>query len=155
VLNSIAYAHLIPVVDGGIACRVKKDGTPLHIDWRIHTVGPGNACLVCQDALRMSDVALDMEGMLDNPDYIEGLSEADRARFSRRNVFPFSLSVAAHEVLQLVGLLTGMTRVGGTGPQSYHAYPGEMKVSRPTCTADCDFAGLTGTAADQSVNIRS
>jgi len=53
-------------------------------------------------------------------EYIKGLSEEDKAHFSRRNVFPFSLSVAGHEVLQLVGLITGQTRIGGTGPQVYN-----------------------------------
>jgi ThiF family len=154
VLNAIAYAHLIPVVDGGIAARVKLGGTPLHVDWRIHTIGPENVCLVCQDALRMSDVALDREGKLDDPDYIKNLTPADRARFSRRNIYAFSLSVAAHEVLQLIGLLTGMNRVGGTGPQAYHAYPGTMTVSSAACARDCPFAALTGTAADQMGNIK-
>lgn len=153
VLNSLAYAHLIAVIDGGIAARVKPDGTPLHVDWRIHTVGPENACLVCQDALRRSDVALDRAGLLEDPDYIHGLPQADRARFSRRNVFPFSLSVAAHELLQLVGLLTGMTRIGGTGPQTYHGYPGTMSVGNVRCTEDCEFQALTATAADQLPNI--
>jgi molybdopterin-synthase adenylyltransferase len=154
VLNTIAFAHLIPVIDGGIASGVKADGTPLHVDWRIHTVGPDNACMVCQDALRRSDVALDMQGLLDDPEYIRNLSDGDRARFSSRNVFPFSLSVAAHEVLQLVGLLTGMTRVGGTGPQAYHGYPGTMTVSQPLCADDCEFVALMATGADLTRNIR-
>jgi len=153
-LNAVAYAHLIPVVDGGIAAGVKPDGTPLHVDWRIHTVGPENACLVCQDALRRSDIALDMDGRLDDPDYINNLPAAERARFSRRNVYPFSLSVGAHEVLQLVGLLTGMTRVSGIGPQHYCGYPGVMEVSEPECVADCDYLALTATAADMRGNLR-
>lgn len=79
--------------------RLQPDGLPLHVDWRIHTVGPEHACMVCLDAPRCSDVALDREGKLDDPDYIQGLSDEDKARFSRRSVFPFSMSVAAHEVL--------------------------------------------------------
>lgn len=149
-LNTLAYAHLIPVVDGGIAARVKPDGTPLHVSWRIHTVGPEHACLVCQDALRRSDVALDMAGRLDDPDYIAGLPEEERNRLSRRNVFPFSLSVAAHEVLQVIGLLTGMERIGGTGPQAYHGYPGEMRVIAASCGPECEFVALSGTAASLS-----
>jgi hypothetical protein len=153
-LNAIAYAHLIPVVDGGIAAAVKPDGTPLHVDWRIHTIGPGNACLVCLDALRRSDIALDMDGRLDDPDYINNLPPGERARYSRRNVYPFSLSVAAHEVLQLVGLLTGFERISGTGPQHYQGYPGVMEVSSFVCEAACDYRALAASAADMHGNLR-
>ena len=71
--------------DGGIAARVKDDGAPQSVDRRIHTIGPGRACVVCLDALRMSDVSLDRSGKLDDPDYISGLSKGERARLSRRN----------------------------------------------------------------------
>lgn len=152
-LNVIAYSHLIPVIDGGIMARVMPDGRPLHIDWRIHTVGPQRACMVCLGALRRSDVALDREGKLDDPDYIEGLSEEDKAYFSRRNVFPFSMSVAAHEVLQLVGLVTSLPRVGGVGAQMYHCYPGEMEVLDAVCDDDCEFVALTAAAANLSGNL--
>ena len=63
-LNTIAYSHLIPVIDGGIMAKVKPDGRPQHVAWRIHTVGPDHACMVCLGALRRSDVALDMAGKL-------------------------------------------------------------------------------------------
>lgn len=147
ILNVLAYAHLIPVIDGGILARVREDSRLLHVDWRIHTVGPEYACLYCLDALRRSDVALDRNGMLDDPDYVRGLSAADRERYGRRNVFAFSLSVAAHQVLQLVGLVTGNRRVGGNGPQVYHAYPGIMEVAGASvCTEDCDIAPLQAAA---------
>ena len=152
VLNVMAYAHLIPVIDGGILARVNEAGRLLHVDWRIHTVGPGRACLYCIDAVRRSDVALDREGKLDDPDYVKGLSAADRERYGRRNVFAFSLSVAAHQVLQLVGLVTGNARVGGAGRQTYHAYPGAMEVAAPgTCDEDCDVASLVAHAHDNII----
>jgi hypothetical protein len=147
-LNAMAYAHLIPVVDGGIAARVKPDGRPLHIDWRIQTAGPEHGCLVCVGALRRSDVALDRDGKLDDPEYIAGLSEVERAALSRRNVFPFGMSVAAHQVLQMVGLVTGLERVGGIGPQMYHAYPGCMEVREAACEDECEYQALTASAAD-------
>lgn len=62
VLNALAYAHLIPVIDGGILARVNEAGKLLHVDWRIHTVGPQRACLYCIGALTRSDVALDRDG---------------------------------------------------------------------------------------------
>ncbi len=152
-LNALAYSHLVPVVDGGIYARVTADGTPLHVDWRIHIAGPERGCMVCLGALRRSDVALDREGMLDDPDYLQGLPEYDLAALSRRNVFPFSMSVGAHQVLQLVGLVTGMERIGGRGPQMYHAYPGQMEILADACTADCEYLALTATAADWSSNL--
>jgi molybdopterin-synthase adenylyltransferase len=152
-LNAIAYSQLIPVIDGGILARVKPDGTPLHVDWRIHTVGPDRACLVCLGALRRSDVRLEKDGKLDDPDYVEGLSEEDKAFISRRNVFPFSMSVAAHEVLQLIGLVTGQARIGGRGPQRYHAYPGEMHVLDAACDPACEFQSLTASAVDLTPNL--
>ena len=147
-LNSLAFAHLIPVVDGGIFAQVTPKGTPQHVAWRIHSVGPERACMVCLGALRRSDVALDREGKLDDPDYVAGLSEHDKAVISRRNVFPFSMAVAAHQVLQMVGLVTGFERIGGAGPQVYDAYPGEMAVLEVSCDPDCEYVALTATAAN-------
>jgi hypothetical protein len=143
VLNVIANAHMIPLIDGGILARVNDRGLPLHIDWRIHTTGPGRACLYCLGALLRSDVALDRAGKLDDPDYFRNLPVADQERYGRRNVFPFSLSVAAHEVLHLAGLLGGGQRVGGIGPQHYQAYPGVMTVAETTvCMPDCEMADI-------------
>ena len=148
-LNAIAYAHLIPVVDGGILARVKPDGTPLHVDWRIQAAAPGRPCLVCVGALRLSDIALDREGKLDDPDYLAGLSEEERSMVSRRNVFSFGMSVAAHQFLQAVGIVTSNPRIGGAGAQMYHAYPGEMTVDRREgCDPGCQYEALTATAAD-------
>lgn len=76
--------------------------------------------------LRRRDIAFDREGRLDDPDYISGLSERDKAAISRRNGFPFSMSVAAHEVPHLIGLGTGFVRIGGYGPQWSDCYPGDI-----------------------------
>jgi hypothetical protein len=154
ILNVVATAHLIPVVDGGILARIKDDGLPLHVDWRIHTVGPGRRCLYCLGAVLRSDVALDREGKLDDPDYLQGLSAAERERYARRNVFPFSLSVAAHQTLQFAGLVAGMERIGGIGAQHYSAYPGTMAVDATSgCDFGCEVDDLTATGLDLTPNL--
>jgi hypothetical protein len=154
VLNAVAFGHLIPVVDGGISAGVLPDGRPLHIAWRIQTVAPGAACLVCLGALRQSDIALDRDGKLDDPDYLAGLTAAERAAVARRNVFPFGMSVAAHQVLQAVGAITGLPRIGGAGPQTYQGYPGEMTVDRACfCHPACGYAALTASAPDLGVGL--
>ncbi len=151
-LNALSYAHLIPVVDGGIFAQVKEDGTPLHVAWRIHRVGPGQTCMLCLGALLRSDAGLDRDGKLDDPDYINGLSREDREKYNRRNVFTFSLSVAAHQVLQLIGMITGMPRIGGRGPQMYQAFPGQMNVLSITgCESDCDISELMSQGTNLSL----
>jgi hypothetical protein len=147
-MNSVAYANLIPVIDGGIMVRV-HEGRLLHADWRIHTVGPGMACLVCLGALDIGHVSLDVAGLVDDPDYMQGLSSAERETYARRNVFPMSLSVAAHELLHLAGLVSGDDRVRGIGPQRYHGYPGVMEAQpRPSCLEHCGYSALTASAID-------
>lgn len=153
VLNAMAYAHLIPVIDGGILAKVEA-GQLLHADWRMHTIGPGRPCLICLGALRREDIALDMAGLLDDPEYIKGLDPAFKSLLARQNVFPFSLSVAAHEVLQFLGLVTGQQRIGGIGAQVYHCYPGCMEViAEQSCSPGCEYATLTASAADLHVGV--
>jgi molybdopterin-synthase adenylyltransferase len=153
-LNALAYAHLIPVVDGGILVKVEK-GHLIHADWRVHMVGPGRPCLLCLDALRREEVALDKAGLLDDPAYIKGLGSKFNPLLSRQNVFPFSLNVASLEVLQFIGLVTGQSRIGGTGPQIYHCYPGSMEViDKQDCAPECEYSALTASAQDLSGNCQ-
>jgi hypothetical protein len=75
---------------------------------------------------------------------------------SRRNVYPFSMAVAAHEVLQLVGVVTGLERVGGIGPQTYHSYPGIMEVSdQSSCKPGCEYGALSSQAVDLTGNLQT
>src|SRR5690606_36575641 len=79
VLNFIAYSHLIPVIDGGIKVRTNRLNTKLiGADWRAHTVGNERICLECLGQYRSEMAKLESEGYLDDPDYIEGMSEAFR-----------------------------------------------------------------------------
>jgi molybdopterin-synthase adenylyltransferase len=152
-LNAMAYNDLIPVIDGGIYALVDGD-TFVHANWRIHTVGPGRGCLVCIKALDRDDVSLDIAGKLDDPDYIKNLPKEKQELLSRRNVFPFSMAVAAHETLHFVGCISGLERVAGVGPQVYHCYPGEMEARRGSvCEPDCGYDALTATCSDLSGNL--
>jgi hypothetical protein len=153
VLNAMAYNDLIPVIDGGIYALVDKD-TFVHANWRIHTVGPGRGCLVCIKALDRDDISLDIAGKLDDPDYINNLPKEKQELLSRRNVFPFSMAVAAHETLHFVGCISGLERVAGIGPQVYHCYPGEMEVSRDSvCEPGCGYEALNASCSDLSGNL--
>jgi hypothetical protein len=48
----------------------------------------------------------------------------------------------------IVGLVTGLERVGGIGPQMYHAYPGCMEVREAVCEDECEYQALTASAQD-------
>ena len=154
-MNAIAYSHLIPVIDGGIFSKVNNDQL-VHADWRIHVVGPERPCMVCIGALKSEHISLDMDGKLDDPSYIQGLSQEQKSIIARQNVFPFSMSVAAHEMLQFIGIVTGEVRVGGYSPQMYHCYPGIMEINDlKECFHDCEYSKLTAQATDLRGNLIS
>jgi hypothetical protein len=64
---------------------VTPDGKPLHVDWRVHTVGLGGACLVELEVLRRNDDVLDRDGLLDDPDDPDDLRglESGREHYNR------------------------------------------------------------------------
>ena len=101
ILNHLAYAHLIPVVDGGIAVRFRERRFA-GVDWQLQTVAPGRPCLQCLGAFNPSDVSAERDGHLDDPTYLAGLP-ADHSFKRKENVFPFSANLASLEVLQCVG----------------------------------------------------
>ena len=143
VLNHMAYGHLIPVIDGGIAVRFKQ-GRFSGADWQLQTVGPGLPCLECLETYDQADVSTEAAGMLDDPSYLKGLP-ADH-RFKRNeNVFPFSANLASLEVIHLVALVTGAAGVTDFGVQRYRYLPGILE-QLPTahCKSHCDQHELTG-----------
>lgn len=153
-LNTIAYNNLIPVIEGGIYAKV-NEGKLINADWRINAIGPERPCMVCLGALNEEHVEMDMAGQLDDPLYIQGLPVESLPHLARQNVFPFSMSVAAHEVLQFIGVVTGKLRVGGMYPQFYHCYPGKMDVNRDItkCQNECKYHNLEANAEDLSCNL--
>ena len=94
VLNYVSQAHLIPVVDGGIAVGVQPTNRHLSsAHWRCHVSTPAHPCLRCRDQYNTSMVVLELDGSLDNPSYTQGLDEDLAVR--NENVFPFTLSLAS------------------------------------------------------------
>jgi molybdopterin-synthase adenylyltransferase len=151
VLNLISYAHLIPVVDGGIKVRTNKLNTKIiGADWRAHTVGNERVCLECLGQYRSEIAKLESEGYLDDPDYIEGISQ--KFKEAHENVFAFSSHLASMEVLQLLNLFIAPSGVSDVGLQNYHFVSGRMDVQEnrqcqefcffPTILAKGDSSGI-------------
>ena len=144
VLNSVAYAHLIPVVDGGIAVRTNRLGKLAAADWRAHTATVGRQCLQCLGQYLGSDVCLEQQGMLDDPVYIRGLPRDHHLKM-RENVFAFSLGCASLQNLQALALTVAPLGLTNPGAQLYHFVGGFMEpAAHPSCHGDCPFLEYTG-----------
>jgi molybdopterin/thiamine biosynthesis adenylyltransferase len=142
-LNLIAYAHLIPVIDGGISARSNRTNTGIKsADWRSHIAGPGHKCLECLGQFTPDLAALDREGFLDDPKYIEGLPPSHETRHNE-NVFAFSLSVAAMEVQHFIKLVVPDFGPPSLGARHYHHVTGIMDGDTSACNATCLYTGLT------------
>lgn len=131
ILNHISYAHLIPVIDGGIDCSQKKNGHLRSADWGVFTVGPGKRCLACHGQYNPGHVSLERDGMLDDLSYVSSLP-LDSPLRKRENVLPFSMTLAGLEVQKLIHLVSDF------GIQAPHA----ERYSFPSSETDTDYDSI-------------
>jgi hypothetical protein len=154
VLNFIAYAHLIPVIDGGILVRTNKTNTAIKgADWKAHTVGYGRCCLECNGQYTAENASLEMIGKLDDPDYIQGL---DKTTFmdAHENVFVFSSHLASLEVLQLLNLFIAPSGIADIGHQMHHFVTGTLDIDKTkNCSENCFFQSSIGTGDHSGVTV--
>jgi hypothetical protein len=128
VLNTIAYADLIPVIDGGICLDTLPNGEMRGGTWRAHTLVPGRPCLVCNGQLRINELALDRAGLLDDPKYIEqsGIIPADGSP----NVAALAASVSSGLLAQFVSLVAAPGDMGVPAPLRYMLAPTSSSICR-------------------------
>lgn len=145
VLNYISYAHLIPVIDGGILVRTNKRNTNIiGADWKAQTVGYNRTCLECLGQYKTENAALEISGKLDDPEYIKGL---DKSKFldAHENVFAFSSHLASMEVLQMLTLFIAPSAIDDVGQQLYHFVLGTMDIENgKECHENCFFQTVIG-----------
>ncbi|PPF83284.1 hypothetical protein C5E07_11350 [Pseudoclavibacter sp. RFBJ3] len=141
VLNGIAYADLIPVIDGGIALTTFADGRMRNGVWRTHTLTPGRPCMACLGQLVVGDVSLDKLGLLEDAEYIEG---ANREIPSHQNVAALSASVSASLLAQFVSLTTHPGGRGAPAPLHYVLSTHTLLHSSASCGAYCAYENATG-----------
>lgn len=135
VLNQIAYTDLVPVIDGGISIDAFEDGHGMrNATWRSHVVRPGRPCLVCNGQVDVSEVGLDIQGLLDDRAYIAG---AGRQHGLGQNVSLLSISGAASLLAQFVSFNVAPGGIGDPGPLQYllstHTLEHLVCTSRPHC----------------------
>jgi molybdopterin/thiamine biosynthesis adenylyltransferase len=141
ILNHFAYAHLIPVIDGGIQVRFKNNEFS-GVDWQLQTVGPGRPCLECLGAFNPNDASTEAAGKMDDPTYLQGLPSDHRFK-RNENVFPFSANLASLEILQLIALVTGIAGIDDFGVQRFRYNPGIMELDiERRCKSGCEVESL-------------
>lgn len=138
VLNSMAYTDLIPVIDGGIAIDTFDCGGMRNATWRSHVVRPGRPCMSCNRQLDLGSVALEQQGLLDNPAYIH--SEGQGRKPVNANVAPLSVNVVASLLAQYVSFSVAPSRFGDPGPLQYvlstHHLERRNDTMRPHCPVE-------------------
>ena len=137
VLNYLAYAHLIPVVDGGVDVQ-PHNGRFHSAHWKAHLTGPSRQCLRCNGQYDTSMVTSELDGSLDDPTYIANLPPEERER--NQNVFPFALSVAGMEVNLMLRYLLFQEWWPTLKDQDYQFVVEEMRLSGGSCHSGCFFS---------------
>lgn len=142
VCNLLAYAHLIPVIDGGVDVDV-HGGRLRDARMRAHLVAPGRQCLSCIGQYDAGLVQLDRDGSLDSPEYLRGLPAGHRLPRGA-NVYSFGAFAAALEMLQLVVAFVGPSGQTDNGTQTYTTKLGVIHtddVNGGACHRGCAYAG--------------
>ncbi|MBF2754375.1 MAG: ThiF family adenylyltransferase [Gammaproteobacteria bacterium AqS3] len=137
VLNFIAFAHLIPVIDGGIAIEHAENLDSFFAHWRAHLVTPYHQCMRCNGQYTTSDVSVELDGSLDNPAYVSSLPPEERGR--NQNVFPFSLHVAAMEAGAMFRYLVAPDWWPPVQQQDYDFLRGTTTIQNDKCRPHCVF----------------
>lgn len=161
ILNLIAYTHLIPVVDGGIAVRTNRLKKLAAADWRAHTATCGRECLQCLGQYDPGYVQTEREGLLDDPSYIDGLPKHHPLK-ARENVYAFSMNCAGLQMLQMLAYVIAPLGLSNPGAQLYHFVGGFMEPAKfNKCKPECvypslvalgDHSGITATGARPRVH---
>ena len=103
VLNHVAYANCLPLIDGGVL--VDSEERLLSAKWRVHLVGPGMRCLRCRGQYTSSDARDERMGLRRRGRYID--REQDDGPEPGQNTMAFCGVVAAEAMRMLVRYAIG------------------------------------------------
>ena len=143
-LNALAYAHLIPVVDGGVMVTPGRRFMR-GAEWRAHVAAPGRRCLECLGQYEPGLVQADRDGLLDEPSYLAELPP-DHVLNRNQNVFAFSAAAAAEQVLAALRMLVAPAGMADVGAQTFHFATGTVDLDTAACNPGCIYSAATASA---------
>lgn len=147
-LNLIAYAHAIPVIDGGIRVEV-RNGQMKGAEWRAHVAAPGRKCMACLGQYEPGDVEAERQGLLEDPRYLSQLPPDHHLRASE-NVFAFSMATAAAEVLEMLRMIVAPSGLSDVGALLTHYTTGVTDRDTGECVDSCLYSGKILGRADNA-----
>jgi len=139
-LNRVAYARAIPLIDLGTAFRVDVEGRVAAGVGRVVVVGPGRPCLACwghldPTRLRIESLSPEDRATLAAEGYIQG------AEVAQPSVIAFNTMVAGAAVIEFLRLVTGFAGVVDPPLRlSFDFTTGTVRRNRLTAT-DCRICG--------------
>ena len=103
VLNHLAYANCLPLIDGGV--RLESRERLLSAKWRVNLIGPNMRCLRCRDQYTSSDARDERMGIRRHGRYIH--EDCLDGPEPGQNTIAFCSVVAAEQMRMLVRYLIG------------------------------------------------
>ena len=144
VLNYIAQAHMIPVIDAGVAVESYRNPRRFFsAHWRAHIVTPEHQCLRCTGQYSSGDVVAELDGSLADPVYIKGLEDSGIRQ--NMNTFPFALGAASLQVNLALRYMLGTSWWPELSRQEYQFTKGTATREDKRCEEGCSFQKMIAT----------
>ena len=146
VLNHLAYANCLPLIDGGVLMESRD--RLLSAKWRVHMVGPDMQCLRCRSQYTSGDARDERMGIRRHGRYIN--DDAPDGPEPGQNTIAFCNLVAAEQVRMLVRYAIGEdwwhdgTSTAGRWSFEHRFVEAETEpFEHPgRCMASCEFTHL-------------
>lgn len=134
-INHLAVCHLIPAIEAGVALRSRRGG--LHKGHIVsQVVTPDSRCLRCSRQYTTDQLSLELEGLLEDPEYIRTMPNDQRPNTA--NVFPASLAASAQQMNLFTRMIIGPQWWPAVYQQRYHLSLASQRNDVAVCEPYCD-----------------
>ena len=134
-VNHLAICHLIPAIEAGVALRSRNGGLYKgHVVSQIVT--PDSRCLRCTRQYTTDELSLELEGLLEDPEYVRTLPADQRP--STANIFPASLAAASQQAALFTRLVLGAEWWPPVYQQRYNLSVASQHIATDVCEPYCD-----------------